>query len=410
MDATLQHVFRMGYERYRAHHGMSLDQHQAAQAIMSCGSDALGSEEWVCVRDGYLIEQPHSCRHRSCPRCQYAERERWLKQAQARLLPCDHFHVVFTLPHELNEVWQYNRRWCADKLFKAAAETLRELLGDERYLGAEPGMLMSLHTWGRTLSFHPHVHVLVTGGGVRAGRWKGVAKDYLLPVGVVKAKFRGKWLSWLNAGYARCELTLPAHWRERDWRKALSQVARKNWNVRIQGPYRHGGGVVNYLSRYLRGGPIQNRRLVKVDADRVWFRYRDHRDDKDKVMTLRGDQFIRRILWHVPVKGQHNVRYYGLYLPGASDRRDAIRDQLDASSGEEAEVSPKPAKCCPYCGEALWHFRSSRRRISYIKYPSEEISDGAIVQQGVRADRDQRRWLPPPGSWKKFYVVPRRHN
>ena len=259
--------------------------------------------------------------------------------------------MVFTLPHELNELWRYNRAWSADHLFKAAAETLRELLKDERYLGAEAGLLASLHTWGRTASFHPHVHVLVTGGGLRGDQWCPVKQDFLLPVGVLKAKFRGKWLSWLNAADARGALKRPGHWRESDWRRVLRQVARKTWNVRIQGPYRHGEGVVTYLSRYLHGGPIKDQRLVQPDASRVTFRYRDHRDGKDKTLTLKADEFMRRILWHVPVKGQHNLRYYGLYVPGAQSKRDLIRVQLNEATGEAVVALPKhedlpPLRCC----------------------------------------------------------------
>jgi hypothetical protein len=131
-----------------------------------------------------------------------------LERTQARLLPCEHDHVIFTLPHELTALWQSNREWCADHLFKASAETLKELLEDERYLGAEVGLISALHTWGRTLSFPPHVHVLVTGGGLDDEQWRAVKNGYLLPVGVLKAKFRGKWLSGLNEATATGDVTL----------------------------------------------------------------------------------------------------------------------------------------------------------------------------------------------------------
>jgi hypothetical protein len=313
--------------------------------------------------------------------------------------------VVFTLPHELNEIWQFNRQWSADHLFKASAETLRELLKDERYLGADVGLLASLHTWGRTASFHPHVHVLVTGGGLRGARWRPPAKDFLLPVGVLKAKFRGKWLSWLNAAYAQGDLTLPRHWSDSDWRRALRQVARKAWNVRIQGPYRHGGGVVNYLSRYLHGGPIKDQRLVKADARQVSFRYCDHHDGKEKAMTLNTEHFISRVLWHVPVKGQHNVRYYGLYVPGASAKRDLIREQLHATPGERVKVADKPQRTCPDCGAALLHYRSTRRKISYIKNTRPLARHGGVVQPGVRADRMGLGWSPPSERAEYFCLT-----
>jgi hypothetical protein len=395
MEATLQTVFRLGFKAYQARHGVSRDQHQAANAIMQCQGPTLGYEEWVCEQDGHLEQQAHSCRHRSCPRCHRAYTQAWLDKTQPRLLPCDHYHVVFTLPHELNEIWQYNRRWSAEHLFKASAETLRQLLKDDRYLGADVGLLATLHTWGRTVSFHPHVHVLVTGGGLRGDQWRPLKSDFLLPVGVLKAKFRGKWLSWLNAAYAQGELMLPAHWSEADWRRTLRQIARKSWNVRIQGPYRHGSGVANYLSRYLHGGAIKDHRLVSVDATQTSFRYRDHHDGKEKVMTLKTEDFIRRVLWHVPVKGQHNVRYYGLYVPGARERRDGIREQLNEMTGEVVKPAEKRERYCPACGAVLLHYRSTRREISYIKSSGSLEAVDDTVQQYVEADRIGLGCSPP---------------
>jgi Putative transposase/Transposase zinc-binding domain len=409
MEATLQDIFRQGFAHYRERHGVNRDQYQAAMAIMHCRSGELGQEEWLCERDGYVEQQPHSCRHRSCPRCQQVYTQQWLDKTQARLLPCDHYHVVFTLPHELNALWHYNRRWSADRLFKVSAETLRELLNDPRYLGAEVGLLATLHTWGRTATFHPHVHVLVTGGGLAGDCWRPLRKAFLLPVGVVKAKFRGKWLSALNAAYARGELAVPEHWTQGDWRRALRQAARKTWNVRIEGPYRHGSGVVNYLSRYLHGGPMKDHRLVSADARRVSFRYRDHRDGKDKLMTLNSEHFISRMLWHVPVKGQHNVRYYGLYVPGADGQRDEIRRQLGRPVGEEAAAVPKRERVCRLCGAPLVHYRSTWRKISVIRC-NRPLEGGEVVQQGVRADRAGVGRSPPVGQADLFLRRDRRLN
>ncbi|MCU7959135.1 MAG: transposase [gamma proteobacterium symbiont of Bathyaustriella thionipta] len=328
MEATLQSIIRTSFEPYRQRHGLSLDQYQAAQSLMACQTEELGYEEWGCLEDGYSKRINHSCRHRSCPKCQQAYARDWLAKTQARLLACDHYHVIFTLPHELNEIWQFNRHWSADHLFKASSETLKQLLADERYLGAQVGILASLHTWGRTLSFHPHVHLLVTGGGLSGSNWKPLKKDYLLPVAVLKAKFRGKWLSWLNQAYEQGQLVLPEHWSERDWYKTLQKIARKTWNVRIQGPYRHGNGVINYLSRYVHGGPIKDRQIVSFDPSSVRFKYQDHRDHKEKTMSLKTDVFFHRILWHVLVKGQHNIRYYGLYTPNSRKKREQVRTEM----------------------------------------------------------------------------------
>lgn len=385
MDATLQTIFRSGFDAYTQHHRVSCDQYQAAQAIMACQSEALGYEEWVCLNDGHTEQQPHSCRHRSCPRCHGAMTHDWLERTQARLLPCDHYHVVFTLPHELTALWHDNRQWCADHLFKASAQTLKELLGDERYLGAEVGLLSALHTWGRTLSKHPHVHVLVTGGGLaQDGAWRAVKQDFLLPVAVIKAKFRGKWLSWLNDAWAGGALTLPSDWTLAHWRQVLSTIARKPWNVRIQGAYRHGQGVATYLSRYLRGGPIKDHRIVAAKPESVTFRYRDHHDHHEKTLMLTQAQFLSRVLWHVPVKGQHSVRYYGLYAAGATDKRQQVRDHLGVVAPAPSQREPQ-SRQCHTCGRTLFHRVSVRRQISSLRYRLCAKARRP-VQQGAQAD------------------------
>lgn len=384
MEATLQSIFRAGFEAYQQRHGISRDQYKAARAIMECQTDALGYETWGCLEDGHTEHQAHSCRHRSCPRCQHRYSQTWQERTQARMLPVDHYHVVFTLPHELNVIWQFNREWSADHLFKAVAQTLQQLLRDERYLGAEVGILASLHTWGRTLAFHPHVHALVTGGGMSGDDWCALKKAFLLPVGVLKAKFRGKWLSWLNRGYEQGKILLPPHWQQADWRRVLRKVAGKTWNVRIQGPYRHGNGVVNYLSRYVHGGPIKDHRIIDVQEGGVEYAYRDHHDGKVRHMKLKREEFMRRIFWHVPVKGQHNVRYYGLYVPGAAGKRDQIRDQLDEQTGEIPRKWERRVRHCPVCGGEMVHRSSTRREISYIRNKAPHFDFGGIVQQAVQ--------------------------
>ena len=377
MEATLRSIFRKEFAGYRQQHGLSMDQYKAAQAIMDCQSEALGHESWACLEDGHEEIEYHSCRHRSCPRCHQARTHDWLNQIKGRLLPCDHYHVVFTLPHELNPIWHFNRRWCSDHLFRTSAECLRELLRDERYLGAEVGLISSLHTWGRTLSFHPHMHVLVTGGGLADGDWCPVRGGYLVPVAVLKAKFRGKWLNWLNRAYASGDIQLPSDWRDSDWSKALRQVARKHWNVRIQERYTHGVGVAAYPSRYIRGGAIKDRRLISHERGRVSFQYRDHRDGREKSMVLRSNDFMSRVLWHVPVNGQHTIRYYGLYVPGAEVKRGLVREALGAAVEKKEPRARQKERNCPQCGSALYHRSSTRRQISSIRYEG--------VQQDVNA-------------------------
>jgi len=245
------------------------------------------------------------------------------------------------------------------------------------------GLLSALHTWGRTLSFHPHVHVLVTGGGLDGEQWRPLKNGYLLPVGVLKAKFRGKWLSWLNEAYAAGEVNLPPDWTTQHWTQVLRTIARKTWNIRIQGAYRHGDGVATYLARYLRGGPIKDHRIVSATPQRVTFRYRDHHDHAEKTMALSQAQFLSRVLWHVPVKGQHHVRYYGLYSAGAAHKRQQVRDHFGVVEALPSHTQPQPRQC-PTCGRPLFHRVSVRRQIPVLRNTAR-ANVHAHVQQGAQA-------------------------
>jgi hypothetical protein len=242
-------------------------------------------------------------------------------------------------------------------------------------------MLSSLHTWGRTYTFHPHMHVLVTGLGLQGETIRRLEKDFLLPVGVLKAKFRGKWLSYLNQSYDQGKIRLPDGWTELDWRRVLRKVARKSWNIRIQGAYKHGDGVAVYLSRYVRGGPVKDKKIISANDKKVSFRYKDHHDGKNKTLSLPTEHFMTRVLWHVAVKGQHQVRHYGLYASGAQKKRQKVRERLGVDVETAFHKPEREPPRCPECGQVLFHAKSTRREISYIR------SDR--VQQNVTADRER---------------------
>jgi len=229
------------------------------------------------------------------------------------------------------------------------------------------------------------MHVLVTGLGLRGEETRQLEKDFLLPVGVLKAKFRGKWLSYLNQAYAQGEIKLPDDWTELDWRRVLRKVARKSWNIRIQGAYKHGDGVAVYLSRYVRGGPVKDKKIVSASEKRVIFRYKDHHDGKNKTMSLATEHFMTRVLWHVGVKGQHQVRHYGLYASGAREKRAKVREKLGVEVEEAFNKPEKEPQRCPACGHFMFHARSTRREISYIR--------SSHVQQNVTADRERAEQL-----------------
>lgn len=257
---TIQDIFVRHFDEVRDNAKLSMPQQRAGHAIVACRTEAMGGHEQCCPDGHFVRTQYHSCRHRSCPTCAEKAKGEWLDRQQERLLPCDHFHVIFTVPHELLPLWRYNRRDFTDALFGACRDTLLQLLGQERHLGATPGILMALHTWGRTLNQHPHIHCLVSAGGLTAqGEWRDVSADYLLPAGVVKPVYRGKLLEKLSDAMRAGRLRSPGGERIED---LLRAAAGKKWNVRLESRYGHGKGVAKYLSRYVRGGPIANTQIV----------------------------------------------------------------------------------------------------------------------------------------------------
>jgi hypothetical protein len=322
---TLQTIFQDAFPAYEQTHPLPTHVRRAARAIMQCRTAALGGHVQACP-DGHMARVWYnSCRHRSCPQCAYLQTERWLAVQQARLLACDHYHVIFTLPHELNPLWLANVPVMTTLLFQAVRDTLGTLLADPEYLGAQPGILAALHTWSQTLVLHPHLHCLVTGGGLTpAGQWVAVRHGFLLPARVVMAAFRGKMVAAIRQTLARGALALPEPMRPQQLLNLLNRLGhptKTKWNVRIMERYRHGTGVVTYLARYLRGGPLKNARLVAWDGARVTFLHRARREETEgrsaspQLITLAVDDFLQRWLQHVPMPQTRVVRSYRLYQP-----------------------------------------------------------------------------------------------
>jgi hypothetical protein len=261
-----------------------------------------------------------------------------------QLLPTDHFHVIFTLPSELHGLWQWNRAAMTAVLFTSVRETLFTLLGDPTWLGATPGILAALHTWGRTLTLHPHVHCLVSGGGLDAeGQWGAVRTGFLLPVAVVRSLFRGKVLGAIEQWWLTGQLQFPPYLDDDGIRRVLIAAARQPWNIRIAERYPHGRGVMKYLARYVRGGPIKEHRFVGFDGQQVTFRYGNHREldeagqPRQAELTLSVEEFLRRWSDHVPLPGVHTVRAWGLY---ASTQRKKLEECREQVMGEERPQEP----------------------------------------------------------------------
>jgi Putative transposase len=254
-------------------------------------------------------------------------------------------------------------------LFQAAWATLSKLLGDPKYLGAKPGMIAALHTWGQTLVLHPHLHCLVTGGGLAGETWQAVRNGYLLPARVVMPVFRGKLLAAMGKALEAEQLTLPAGMTRPHLQMLLPRLGRQPWHVQIMERYAHGQGVATYLARYLRGGPLKPVRVVAWDDQSVTFRYADNQDPdaqgrgKRKLLTLAVEEFLQRWLLHVPPPGLQVVRAYGLYAPS---KRETLAQGRQALGQAPVPVPPALAwqtycaqrgtqhpECCPVCGQRL---------------------------------------------------------
>jgi hypothetical protein len=303
-----------------------------------------------------------------CPQCAWLQIERWLATQKARLLACAHYHVIFTLPHELHDLWLANVAVMTNLLFACVRDTLLELLGDPTYLGATPGLLATLHTWTQTLRLHPHIHALVTGGGLtHTGRWVPVRNGFLLPSRVVMALFRGKLLAAIRRAVRQEQLQLPAGMRPQRCENLLNKLGRAKWNVHICERYPHGTGVLIYLARYVRGGPLSNQRLVSSAHGEVTFRYRVNGEASDRwsrgLMTLPIAEFIGRYLLHVPAPGTRVVRSSGLYAPTKRETLAICREHVGQGVVEAPVVLDWQTACsqqgaehperCPVCGQRL---------------------------------------------------------
>jgi len=406
MEATLQSIFQSSFSAYAKVHRLPLKDYQAAQAIMTCRTPLQGGHVQRCP-DGHESHiQYHSCRHRSCPKCNALPKAEWAQAQYQRLLATDHYHVIFTLPHELLPLWRFNRRWFAHTLFTVVRDTLMTLSQDERHLGALPGVVLSLHTWGRNLSLHPHIHCLITGGGLGPdGHWRALARPYLFPSRVIRKLYRGKLLSSLWHALQGGELALPPGTDGAAQGHCFRALGRKKWNVCIQPPYAHGRGVMGYLARYIKGGPLTDQRITQASDSAVRFAYTDHRDGQRKSMVLPKHQFMARILEHVYEPRQHVIRHYGLYGHQAKAKRALCRAQL----GQPPERAPAPVNWQDFikdCSDAMKGVCSRCKKplvrgLRLGKNSISKVGGRSYVQQDVRADLSTwslERSKPPGGE------------
>ena len=288
-------------------------------AIEHCRTAALGGHVEACEDCGHWRIAYNSCRNRHCPKCQGAAARTWLAEREADLLPVGYFHVVFSIPAELADIALYNKAVVYDLLFRTASETMLTIAADRRHLGARIGITAVLHTWGSALTHHPHIHMIVPGGGISLDgtRWVSSRPAFLLPVRVLSKLFRRLFLTRLLELHAAGRLVFfgdraAGLCKERAFTHLIARLRQKNWVVYARPPFGGPEAVLAYLSRYTHRVAISNRRLISLDESGVTFRYKDYRHDgaeRYRTMTLAADEFIRRFLLHVLPKGFHRLRH-----------------------------------------------------------------------------------------------------
>src|SRR3954470_1833612 len=318
-------------------------------AIETCRTAALGGHVEGCDDCGHTRIAYNSCRNRHCPKCQGAAARAWLAEREADLLPVGYFHVVFTLPAQVATIAFQNKAPVYDLLFRAASETMMTIAADPKHLGARIGLTAVLHTWGSALTHHPHVHMIVPGGGLSpdGARWVSSRPAFLLPVRVLGKLFRRLFLTGLTALHEAGRLaffgSLALLAERRAFLRHVAPVRTKRWVVYAKPPFAGPAAVLAYLSRYTHRVAISNRRLVAFDGAGVTFRIKDYRRDgaaRCGITTLGTHEFIRRFLLHILPKGFHRIRHYGL-LANAARRNNLARAR------ELLHVAPKRLRLSP---------------------------------------------------------------
>ena len=369
-------IFREYGELYRATYDPPLMHLKVMDAIVNCRTAALGGHLDECDLCGYQHPSYNSCRNRHCPKCGALARARWLATRVNELLPVKYFHVVMTLPEELNALAQVNPKVIYRILFRAGSETLMRLGKDPKHLGAEIGLLAALHTWGQNLLGHPHLHCIVTGGGLskdgeqwvlpkKALKRKGKRKKFFIHVNVISDLFKKKFLAYLKAAYQAGELKFigTTHRLESPgaFQELVDTLYAKKWVTYCKAPFGGPEQVLKYLARYTHRVAISNRRLLKLEEGEVYFKWRDYRDGKDKVMQVTALEFIRRFLLHVLPKRFYKIRYYGL-LSNRHRKTKLARCREIFGVASAAEMTPpkswedlvfeltgKDPRLCPKC-------------------------------------------------------------
>lgn len=317
-SCSIQDVFNRFYPGFEKAHALSAPQRKAAYHIMNCKTGAFGVNISVCEGCGCISVHYNSCRDRCCPMCQEFPKEKWVDARREDVLDAPYFHVVFTVPEELNPVIYSNQKLLYNALYHASSGTLQELASDNKYLGADIGYICILHTWGSGMNFHPHIHAIVLGGGLDSkNHWKNCGEDFFLPIRVISRLFRGKYLAELKQLWEDGQLefhgTAKPYQNHYAFKELLNICYGKEWVPYCKKPFNGAESVIRYLGKYTHRIAISNYRIKSMTDNSVTFAAKDYKNQGQwKSVTIPGEEFIRRFLMHVPPKRFVRIRHYGL--------------------------------------------------------------------------------------------------
>ncbi len=375
----LADVFRRFAPSYLTAYGADMPPShlRAIEDILSCRTEVMGGHVYHCQNCGECFYMLHGCGNRACPSCHYARTVKWLEARREQMLPCPYYHVVFTLPEHLRAMVRSNQYDGYGILMKAAVQALMTACDNRRYLGATPAVMAVLHTWTATMEYHPHVHMLVSAGGVNGNemQWRAPAEGFLVPVRVLSRLVEGIFMDLLAKKRPDLKAVLPKPKKHHKW---------VVWAQCIDYGVEH---VLDYLGRYVHRIAIANNRIIAMDDTHVVFRYKDRKANKWRVMRLTGHEFMRRFLQHVLPRGFHKVRYYGLWHPGKRKQLNRIRFALELKHGplqlheqqptdverdngmlidpQTGEIITSDTPPCPFCGADntthITHLKPTRR-------------------------------------------------
>ena len=330
IEITIADIFRMGISGYCRHHKLSSQQRKVVGHIINCRTPALGRHKVTCTNKdcSYEVIQNNSCRDRHCNKCYKSKKLKWILSRSRELLPISYYHVITTMPHELLNLAICNKEIIYDIFFKSVFYVINLFAADEKHLGGKIGFYAILHTWGQTLSYHPHLHIIVTAGGLRGKEFVRLPYQdkFLFPVNAMSMKIREKFVELLKEAKASKQLKFPGKINylsnESEFTEYLKEIGSKNWVVYSKPPFSNPETVLDYFSRYTHRVAISNSRILSMKDGKVDFSYKDYKDNDEKgmprvkQMSLPREEFIQRFLWHILPKGFRKIRYGGIFSSG----------------------------------------------------------------------------------------------